>query len=123
MRRYSIELAASMAAYLGLLLLSNLIWTHMSPRGWVETAVVLMPMLAALATVWVILRQLRRFDEMQLRIQLEAFAIAFCGTALITFSYGFLEGLDYPKLSMFVVWPVMAVLWSLGLAWGHWRYR
>jgi hypothetical protein len=61
-----------------------------------------------------VLRQLRRLDEPALRVQLEALGFAFFGTVLLSFGYGFLEGLGWPRLSMFAVWPVMAVLWVVG---------
>ena len=80
-------------------------------------------MLACAAAAWVILRELRRMDELQRRIQLEALGFAFAGTALLTFSYGFLEGLGYPRLSMFTVWPVMAALWIVGLLMARRRYQ
>ena len=42
---------------------------------------------------------------------------------MLTFSYGFLEGLGYPKLSMFTVWPILAVLWVVGLVLARRRYQ
>ncbi|WJH39870.1 hypothetical protein N7E02_24680 [Aliirhizobium terrae] len=94
----------------------------------VETAALrsilaLIPMIPAFAMCWVVLRQLRRMDELQRRIQLEAMGFAFAGTALITFSYGFLEVTGFEKVSMFLVWPVMAVLWVIGTIIGNRRYR
>ena len=84
--------------------------------------IALAPMLACMATCWAILRHLRRMDEMQRRIQLEAFGFSFAGTAVLSFSYGFLEGLDYPRLSMFWIWPVMAALWVAGAFLARRRY-
>ena len=49
--------------------------------------------------------------------------LSFAGTAVLTFSYGFLEGLGYPRLSMFSVWPIMAVLWIVGLLLARRRYE
>lgn len=60
---------------------------------------------------------------MQRRLQLEALALAFAGTALIAFGYGFLEDAGLPRLSVFVVWPLMAVLWLVGGLAGRMRYR
>ena len=61
------------------------------------------------------------------RIVLEAaidtFLMAFAGTALVTFSYGFLENVGYAKLSMFAVWPLMAGFWTIGLIVANLRYR
>ncbi|TBU72195.1 hypothetical protein DNK10_21850 [Pseudomonas daroniae] len=52
-----------------------------------------------------------------------ALAITFVGTALLTFSYGFLEVAGFPRLSMFFVWPVLASLWALGTFAAWRRYR
>ena len=90
--------------------------------GW-QAAIALTPMLACVAAAWVILREIRRMDELQRRIQFEALGFAFAVTALATFSYGFLEGLGWPRLSMFDVWPLMAGLWVVGLAMARRRYR
>ena len=85
--------------------------------------IALSPMIPAAAMAWVVLRELRRMDELQLRIQLEALGFSFAGTAILTFSYGFLEGLGYPRLSMFTVWPILATLWIVGLVLASRRYR
>jgi hypothetical protein len=91
-------------------------------RPWREL-VALSPMLPAAATAWVVLRELRRIDELQRRMQFEALGFAFAGTAILSFSYGFLEGLGYPRLSMFTVWPILAALWMVGLALARRRYQ
>ena len=80
-------------------------------------------MLPVLFVARLILRELLVMDEMMRKMQFEALAIAFTGTALATLTYGFLENAGLPKLSMFAVWPVMAVLWVVGLGLGWLRYR
>jgi hypothetical protein len=55
----------------------------------------------------------RRLDEFLRLRSLEGLAIAAAVTAALSFSYGFLEGAGFPKLSMFWVWPVMCVVWAL----------
>ncbi|MFT4003575.1 MAG: hypothetical protein QM684_25370 [Rhizobium sp.] len=122
--RYLVELGASMLAYGAALTMSVWLIDH----GMVEnpvwkTILSLTPMLPAFLVAMSILRHLRRIDELQRRIQLEAFSLAFAGTALITFSYGFLENVGYPKLSMFAVWPLMSTLWIIGGIISHRRYR
>ncbi|WP_228145988.1 hypothetical protein [Acinetobacter sp. ANC 4558] len=69
------------------------------------------------------MRLITRLDELQRQIQLYALAFAFTATAFASFSYGFLENIGFPQLSMFVIWPVMATLWGVGVAIGVWRYR
>ncbi len=120
---YRKELFSALAVY-GVLLVGSIeLLQHVAVASPWRDALALSPMLAAAAMPWIIVRELRRMDELQLRIQLEALGFAFAGTALATFSYGFLEGLGYPRLSMFDVWPLMAVLWIVGLALARRRYR
>ena len=122
-RQYLKELTATLVVY-GMLLVGSIeLLTHVAvARPW-RDVIALSPMLPAAATAWVILRELRRMDELQRRIQLEALGFSFAGTAILTFSYGFLEGLGYPKLSMFTVWPILAVLWAIGLVLARRRYQ
>ena len=122
-KQYLKELTTALVVY-GVMLIGSIeLLTHVDvARPW-RDLVALSPMLPAAAMAWVILRELRRMDELQRRIQLEALGFSFAGTAILTFSYGFLEGLGYPKLSMFTVWPILAVLWIVGLALARRRYQ
>jgi hypothetical protein len=122
-KRYFKELGATLAAY-GVVLVGSIeLLTHADvARPW-RDLIALSPMIPAAAMAWIILRELRRMDELQRRIQLEALGFSFAGTAILTFSYGFLEGLGYPRLSMFTVWPVLAVLWVVGLVLARRRYQ
>ncbi|WP_286157148.1 hypothetical protein [Sinorhizobium sp. RAC02] len=119
--RYIVEFGAGMAAYAVVLSISVLFVNQL--EGFWKTALSLAPMVPALAVAVSIMRQIRRIDELQRQIQLEALSLAFGGTALISFSYGFLENAGYPKLSMFVVWPLMAILWIIGGLISHRRFR
>lgn len=83
-------------------------------------AVPLMP--AALLT-WLFVRVLGRLDELQKRIQVQAFGFAAGMTALITFGYGFLEGAGLPHASFVAVLPLMAALWGCATAVLVVRYR
>ena len=122
-KQYLKELTATLVVY-GVLLIGSIeLLTHVDvARPW-RDVIALSPMLPAATMAWVILRELRRMDELQRRIQLEALGFSFAGTAVLTFSYGFLEGLGYPKLSMFTVWPILATLWVVGLVLARRRYQ
>ena len=121
-KQYLKELLATMAAYGVMLVGSIALLTHVDVvRPW-RDLIALSPMLPAAAMAWIVLRELRRMDELQRRIQLEALGFSFAGTAILSFSYGFLEGLGYPRLSMFTVWPILAVLWAVGLVLARRRY-
>ena len=122
-KQYLKELATTLAVY-GVMLVGSIeLLTHAEvARPW-RDLIALSPMIPAAATAWIVLRELRRMDELQRRIQLEALGFSFAGTAILTFSYGFLEGLGYPRLSMFTVWPLLAALWIVGLVLARRRYQ
>lgn len=121
--RYLLELLAALVAYAITLMASLRFLPDIDRESGLRIAVSVAPMVPALAACWVIMRHLRRLDELQRTIQLEALGLAFAGTAIVTFSYGFLENAGLPKLTMFSVWPLMAALWVAGVLLGRWRYR
>lgn len=123
-RRYFFELGGAMGLYAGLLVATNMIERAVRPEGAALIALALSPMIGAGLAAWAIMRQLWRMDEMQRRIQLDGIAIAFLGTALITFGWGFIQGdAGVPRLDAFAVWPIMAVLWIIGVFIAKARYR
>lgn len=68
--------------------------------------------------------RLRRLDEMQQRVQLEALAMAFAGTGVLGTAYGFLVNAGLPDIEWgALVWPVMVGLWAIGLLFANRRYR
>jgi hypothetical protein len=91
--------------------------------GAFKYVVVLTPMLPAGFALAIIVRGLREMDELQRQIQLEALAIAFGASAFLTFAYGFLEGAGLPHVSWIWVWPLMGMLWIVGLVISRARYR
>jgi hypothetical protein len=118
-----IPAALSMATYAITLIISlRLLAWGIDDRA-ARIAISLAPMIPALLLCMSIVGIIRRSDEMQRRLQLEAFAFGFAGIALATFSYGFLENAGFPRLSAFTVWPVMCGLWLTGVLLGHLRYR
>lgn len=122
-KQYLVELGSAFALYATLLVGAAAVERAIEPTGALKLAINLAPMLGALAAAWAILRGLWRLDEMQRRIQFDAIAISFLGTALITFGWGFAEGAGLPHLRSFEVWPIMGTLWGLGLFVAQRRYR
>ena len=110
-----------LCAYVGMLGLSQRLLARGTAGEGMQILLSLAPMLPAIFLCVVIIRMIRRMDEMQRKLQVEALALAFAGTALLTFGYGFLEGVGLPRLSMFAVWPVMAGLWVVGVLVGRFR--
>lgn len=77
--------------------------------GIMRDTIVLVPMVPALFVCRAVIRELRRIDELQRKIQLEALSINFMVTAVLSISYGFLESrAHFPSISMFSVWPTIA---------------
>lgn len=74
-----------------------------------------LPVIPAGLVLWLFVRALARLDELQKRIQLQAFGFALAATALLTFGYGFLEGAGLPHLNWTMVLPLIAVLWALAV--------
>ncbi|QFT01732.1 hypothetical protein FIV06_30145 (plasmid) [Labrenzia sp. THAF191b] len=116
-------LLVGLATYAAMLIVSQWVIAggiESKPAG---ILIALSPMLPAAFICGVIIRSIRRLDEMQRKLQFEALALSFAGTALITFGYGFLEGAGFPKLSMFAVWPLMAAIWFVGVMIGRLRFK
>ncbi|MGC3494902.1 hypothetical protein ACPTG1_29935, partial [Pseudomonas aeruginosa] len=73
----------------------------------------LLPVPPMVALALLVIRYLRRLEEMARGIHLEALALAFVATALLTFTNGFHETTGFPKLSMFYVWALMGAVWVI----------
>ena len=111
-RSYSREMTGALLVY-AVLLVAALTFGRPMAEGPVRTAVLLTPMAGFGLMIWAVARHLRRIDEFMRQSMLESVAIAAAITAGLTFTYGFLENAGYPRLSMFAVWPVMAMAWGL----------
>ena len=83
----------------------------------------MLPVLPALGIPLAVVRFCQAMDELQLRMQLESLAFGFAATAIVTFTYGFLQNAGLPEVSWVWVWPVMAVCWMVGQVAARWRYR
>ena len=111
-RAYRREMLAMLLGY-GAVLVASIVLVDRT-TGALRYAVALAPMLPFAALPWIIVRGLRRVDEREREMSYRTFTFGFFGTAIVTFAYGFLELAGAPKLSMFVVWPLMGVLWIIG---------
>jgi hypothetical protein len=111
-RQYSIELFGSVFIYAAILVAAMKFGPPMQP-GAGRLLVLVSPMIGFGLMGWALVRQYCRVDEFIRRLLLENAVIAAGITAGLTFTYGFLENAGYPRLSMFVVWPVMGAAWGL----------
>lgn len=124
MNSYALRFTATLVAYMAVLAVSLVLLVRYEDSAlFVRVLLTLAPMIPAGFMCWVVVGQLRHLDEMQLRIQFEALAFAFAMSALLTFSYGFLENIGAPHLPWFWVWPIMALMWIIGLMISKRRYQ
>jgi len=87
-------------------------------------ALALLQGLASASAVILPVRSIRALDELQQRIQLEALAFAFAGTGILTTMYSFLTNAGLPAIDWGTyVWPLMVLLWAIGVAVSRARYR
>ena len=121
-RQYLIEFGAALLAYLIVLPASILVINSNPDAPW-TTLVALLPAVPAAFVVRAYVRHLRRLDELELRIQYEGLAIGFWASALVMFSYGFLEGIGFPHLNWTFTWAVMLGMWGVGVVISARRYR
>ena len=111
-RLYKREFWSAMTAYVLILFAANYVGKRMD-EGVLRTLVLVSPMIGFMLAVWAVARHIRRIDEYMRMLVREGLAIAAAVTAGLSFTYGFLEGAGFPKLSMFTVWPVMGFVWGV----------
>jgi len=75
-------------------------------------------------TIAITVGSIRKLDEMQYRVQLEAIAFAFASSAIVITGWGFLAKAGLPSVSWGPeTWMVMVLLWALGLWLVRRRYQ
>ena len=120
--RSQIEFGLAMLAYLMFLVGSVTVLQANPDVPW-RYFVAVLPVAPAAVVLLLFVRRLARMDDLQRRVQTEAFGFSLGATALITFAYGFLEGVGLPHLNWTFVLPLMAVFWGVGTAIFTFRYR
>lgn len=111
--KYAMRMAGAFVLYAVFIVAAAWFLRSSSLSQPVQVAVALAATIPGVLVAWVIVRQVNAMDEFQRKVHLESLAIAGAGTALATMSYGFLEAIGFPRLSMFYVWGLMGVLWSV----------
>jgi hypothetical protein len=109
-RKYFMELAWTLTLYTAVLI-GALFLMRFGPPLWLKTVILLTPLVPISLAMLAIWRALKRMDELQRRETLEVIAMAAAGTAFLSLTYGFLEMVGFPRISMFAVWIVMGALW------------
>jgi hypothetical protein len=123
-KTYMARFAWAMIAY-GLVLAASvlILKSNSDPDAPWRIPVALAPMIPAMFGMMAFVRYMGSMDELQRRIQLEAIAFGFGGTAALTFGYGFLEGVGFPPINWTFIFPLMIGLWGIGVAIAGRRYQ
>jgi hypothetical protein len=121
-RTYRTELFVAVAVYIVLLFGSIRLGRPM-PEGVARTLVLVSPMIGFGLMIRSIVRHVARVDEYVRVRLLETIALSAAITGAVSFTYGFLETVGYPKLSMFSVWIVMGASFGLVNIGRSWRER
>jgi hypothetical protein len=119
---YTKEFLLAMAAYVIVLLVSVTLINISPASAWWRIPLALAPVVPIIFAMIAYMRFMIRMDELQRRIQFEALAFGFGGTAILTFSYGLLENVGLPHISWIFVFPLMCILWGIGSAIASRRY-
>lgn len=120
---YKREFLTAMFIYAVVLLVSVFLTKHISLSGWWRIPLALVPLIPVFFALRAFLRFFSRIDELQRRIQLEALALSFGVTCVVTWSYGLLEYIGFPEVSWIWVPPFMLILWSIGVHVASRRYQ
>lgn len=123
LKRYYKEFFLSMGAYVITLLASTLAIKNMNFPMAAQIIISLAPVVPIIFVITAIMRALRDSDELQQRVQLNAITFSAVATGLITFSYGLLENIGFPKFPTIWILPILFFLWggSLGYFWKRYQ--
>lgn len=121
-KRYLREFGLSMTLYVIVIIGSASLLNRIGDSSW-RIPIALAPVLPIVLMLGAFLRYLSGIDELQQRIQLMAIAFAAGAVGLLTFSYGFLENIGFPHLSLVWIFPAIIAFWGIGAACFSRRYQ
>jgi hypothetical protein len=124
--RYPMYMARRMAYAGTFLLLASVVYAYLLDLELTRTQIILATLLPTVGWAALIISigmAIASLDELQRRIQTEAIAIGFAGTAILVGAYSLLQFAGFGQINVGVVLLVMAVMWLVGKLWTLWRYR
>jgi len=121
-KRYAREFTITMIAYVAIIIVSRLTLNNIGDSPW-RFLIAVLPIIPVVFLIAAFMRYLAGIDELQQKIQLQAIGFAAGTTGLLTFAYGFLELVGFSQFSTFFIFPMMIMLWGLGLFYFTRRYQ
>lgn len=121
-RRHQLETLIAGVVYAIMLVGSIQLIKH-GATGWLRIVLALSPMLPAAFIIWSVYQNIIRMDELQRRIETEAFALAAAGTAFLGLTYTFLEGdVGFPEIGSWWVWVSVSMIYAIARIFLRRRY-
>ncbi len=121
--RYNIQLGLVLLTYMVLLVGINLIDARFELLDWQRVALSCLPVLPAIALIFVVLRYVRTMDEVWQKIVTESALISAAIVGIGTFTLGFIEEvIDLPGEILIWVWPTMIMTHGIAMCFVRLRY-
>jgi len=124
--RYPLYMARRIAYSASFFLVASTIYSYLIDLELTGPQIILITLLPTVgwaALVISIGTAIASLDELQRRIQTEAIAIGFAGTAIIVGGYALLQFAGFTQINIGVVILIMSLMWLIGKLWTLWRYR
>jgi hypothetical protein len=122
-KRYYREFGIAMTVYVITVIASVTILTKFEFPQAINALIALTPLIPTAFVIIAIMRGLRDSDELQQKVQFNAIMFSAITTGMITFGYGFLEGIGFPKFPTIWILPMMFGLWGLSLGYFWKKYQ
>jgi hypothetical protein len=122
-REYLVRFLSAMAVYVIAIFFSSWLIPKIEPPNPIRYLVAVLPLLPLFFALAAFLQYLRRMDEMQRRIQFEAFGLSLALTGMLTFTSGLLQRVGIPPIDITFVFPMLIFFWGVGVCLANWRYR
>ncbi|HNB54590.1 MAG TPA: hypothetical protein PK530_21765 [Anaerolineales bacterium] len=118
------KMMIGLGAFVVMLIISVII-TRLTPwyAGNWDTVIMLLPIFPGIYAGVSLARGIRTMDEMQQRIQLEAFSFSLANTAFFSLLLGLMQANSSVNINLVWVIPIMAGFWGLGLWFAQRRYQ
>ncbi len=121
-KTYAAQFSFAMVLYGFAVIGSGLLLPRLPESAW-RIPLAVLPVLPVAFGLRAFIRFLGQLDELQQRVQLSAIAFGAGMTAMLTFTYGFLEVAGFPPISVLWVLPMLVILWGFGMVLAVRRYQ